>query len=293
MPAIAIRPRRATEIVDASFQLLRRFYPQLVTLMAITMAPSVFAALVRNDPTPDPTFIMKHPGTVAGPFFIVVICWMFANSVLVIAVSDGYLNSSINLARSLRDGIRRLLVLFAANVVRYLIFMGALLMVALIVGLAGAVVGSVAKVGGPGGLVWLMVPVIVGLSIWFFCLVYMGTFACTAAIVLERVGPLASLTRSWRLTKGCRLHVFCTLILSWLLYLVFSIITAILGKTLLTPIIAQVVGAVVFVLVFPFVTVVSTLLYYDLRVRREGFDLEVMSRELGGSTTIAAPLPAA
>jgi hypothetical protein len=35
---------------------------------------------------------------------------------------------------------------------------------------------------------------------------------------------------------------------------------------------------------------VWTLVYYDLRIRKEGFDLEIMSRELGGDT---APLPAA
>jgi len=34
---------------------------------------------------------------------------------------------------------------------------------------------------------------------------------------------------------------------------------------------------------------VSTLLYYDLRIRKEGFDLQMMSKELGA----AAPLPAA
>jgi hypothetical protein len=35
---------------------------------------------------------------------------------------------------------------------------------------------------------------------------------------------------------------------------------------------------------------VSTMLYYDLRIRKEGFDLEIMSRELGSDVT---PLPAA
>ena len=41
--------------------------------------------------------------------------------------------------------------------------------------------------------------------------------------------------------------------------------------------------------IYPLLTVVSTMLYYDLRIRKEGFDLEIMSRELGGSAT---PVPA-
>ena len=40
--------------------------------------------------------------------------------------------------------------------------------------------------------------------------------------------------------------------------------------------------------IYPLLAVVSTLVYYDLRIRKEGFDLEIMSRELG-----AAPAPAA
>ena len=49
-------------------------------------------------------------------------------------------------------------------------------------------------------------------------------------------------------------------------------------------------SAILIIPIYPLLAVVSTLLYYDLRIRKEGFDLEVMSRELG---TTAAPLPAA
>ena len=38
--------------------------------------------------------------------------------------------------------------------------------------------------------------------------------------------------------------------------------------------------AVVSLLIYPLITCVFTLFYYDLRVRKEGFDLEVLSRQL-------------
>ena len=41
--------------------------------------------------------------------------------------------------------------------------------------------------------------------------------------------------------------------------------------------------ALVTVLVYPMVPIVSTLLYYDLRIRSEGYDLELLSGELDGA----------
>jgi uncharacterized membrane protein len=38
---------------------------------------------------------------------------------------------------------------------------------------------------------------------------------------------------------------------------------------------------VAFVLAYPVLSVVATLLYYDLRIRKEGFDLTMIARELG------------
>jgi hypothetical protein len=80
-------------------------------------------------------------------------------------------------------------------------------------------------------------------------------------------------------------------VVSWILYFVLYVIATTVGMTMFTPTITVIIAAVAIVLVYPFLAVVSTLLYYDLRVRKEGFDLEVMSRELGAAGT-TTPLPA-
>jgi hypothetical protein len=36
------------------------------------------------------------------------------------------------------------------------------------------------------------------------------------------------------------------------------------------------------VLVEPLTAIVATLLYFDLRIRQEGFDLQIMARDIGG-----------
>jgi hypothetical protein len=128
-------------------------------------------------------------------------------------------------------------------------------------------------------------------AFWYAFRIYLGTFAATAAVLLEGLGPVAALKRSWQLSDGCRTHVFWTLLLSWILYFVLYVIATTVGMTMFTPTITVIIAAVAIVLVYPFLAVVSTLLYYDLRVRKEGFDLEVMSRELGAAGT-TTPLPA-
>jgi hypothetical protein len=50
------------------------------------------------------------------------------------------------------------------------------------------------------------------------------------------------------------------------------------------PTVSAVVGAIIMCFAYPFLGVVTTLLYYDLRVRKEGFDLEVMTEQLAATS---------
>jgi hypothetical protein len=48
-------------------------------------------------------------------------------------------------------------------------------------------------------------------------------------------------------------------------------------------VLSTVVVAVVSLLIYPLLSCVFTLFYYDLRVRKEGFDLEMLSQQLGAA----------
>ena len=132
----------------------------------------------------------------------------------------------------------------------------------------------------------LLVPFV----IWLVIYVLLRTFALTPIVLLENAGPNVAMARTLRLTKECAAHIFFSLGLAYFLYFIISGIVSVLGVTLLTPTTAGIIGALVIIPIYPLLSVVSTLLYYDLRIRKEGFDLEIMSRELGGAP---APLPAA
>lgn len=272
-----IRPRRATELVDASFQLLRRYYPQLVTVSALAMAPGVIYRIIERDAMSNPQLVVAHPGAFVGVGLVVILSFIVCDAVLTIAVSQAYLDGAIDLGHAFGIGLQRMLFVLLAS-----FFRGLLLMLVFLV--TGVVFGVMSLLKQPV-LLALLVPFV----IWLVVYVLLRTFALTPIVLLENAGPNVAMGRTLKLTKDCTAHIFFSLGLAYLLYFIISGIVSVLGVTLLTPTTAGIIGAVVIIPIYPLLSVVSTLLYYDLRIRKEGFDLEIMSRELGGAP---APVPA-
>ena len=285
MAAFEIRPRRATELVDASFQLLRRFYPQLLTVSAIAMAPGVFLRILLRDKLSDPTALMTNSGAAFGAVALSTLCIAIADAVLIVAASEGYLEGTVDLARALEAGASRLFSVILAVLLRYIVIFS----IIFVLGIGAAVLIPVmakSKSTAGIGLFVLLMPFL----LWWAVYAGLRTFAVAPAVLLERSGPASALGRSWRLSKDCVWHIFFSLGLAWLIYLIIALIATTIGAMVLSNSLTGILSAILIIPIYPLLAVVSTLLYYDLRIRKEGFDLEVMSRELG---TAAAPLPAA
>jgi len=95
-----------------------------------------------------------------------------------------------------------------------------------------------------------------------------------------------ALRRSWDLTKGFKGKAFVLWIVSFALLFVVVLGAGALGAAAGAlagglDATVTVLIALVSLLIYPLITCVFTLLYYDLRVRKEGFDLEVLSSQLG------------
>jgi hypothetical protein len=107
-----------------------------------------------------------------------------------------------------------------------------------------------------------------------------------AAIVAERTGPITSLGRGWALTRGSWWHTAMVLFLSGLAIGLVEVATAgvfgagvaILAVAVnafaLSAVLWAIVNALVAIIATPFSAAVATVLYYELRARSEGFDLE-------------------
>jgi hypothetical protein len=99
-------------------------------------------------------------------------------------------------------------------------------------------------------------------------------------------------SRSWSLTKGFKwksFGLFCVAgVLFFLIFFGFGIVAAVALAVYRPLLVPAVIGmGLVTLFMYPFTSCVFTLFYYDLRVRKEAFDLEVLSRNLG--IAVAAP----
>ena len=95
-------------------------------------------------------------------------------------------------------------------------------------------------------------------------------------VVFDGEGGISAMKRSKHLVKGFFGKTFILLVL---IFLAASLITGVLSRFLPS---ALGIGAanVASVLLEPFKISAMMFLYYDLRIRKEGFDLEIMAEEL-------------
>jgi hypothetical protein len=286
---IPFRPRSASEIVDAAFQLLRGHFGQLAVIAAVVLIPSLIVSLV-NVWTLPPGVV---PGSaeavqatltgtrmaIAAPLGVAAFLWLIVGfGALVAAAADAYLGRPVQPAAAFRRAFARAGRLIGGHLLTYLVVFGLLLVVALAVALGAAV------------MVPVLGPVLAGLAVaaafvagcvWLL-LMLSRYFTITPVLMLEDVGAVAALGRSSALSAGSRGRIVGIAVLVIAISVVVVMVSAAVSVALPgNPQLTSVVANLFYVPLYPLFTCVMTVLYYDLRIRKEGYDIELMARELG------------
>ena len=100
-------------------------------------------------------------------------------------------------------------------------------------------------------------------------------------IVLENRSIVEAFTRSSLLSKDRKGHILLTLFLIFLIIWLFSLaigVIALFAGNVAVTVVAQTLYTVV---AYPLIGITQMILYYDARIRAEGFDIEVMAGSLG------------
>ena len=123
----------------------------------------------------------------------------------------------------------------------------------------------------------------IGIPLFFYILV--SWFFFQQAIILEGKGPTAAIGRSRELVSGSWWRVFGIGVVFILLILALDlgaiIAAAIVGLANSTA--GEVVGFVLWIFLSPIAPIGATLVYFDLRVRKEGYSLDTMATEVGAA----------
>jgi len=143
------------------------------------------------------------------------------------------------------------------------------------------------------GFVLLILP---GLAVFCAAVYFLVRWSLTvAAMMAEDIGPIRGLGRSWNLVKGQWWRTFGILvivtilqtIITYALFILFGLIAAIFSTGDFQAALAQVGSTLLSALVSPITTIAVVLLYFDLRVRKEGLDLDQLAKQ-----TSPGPAPA-
>jgi hypothetical protein len=126
---------------------------------------------------------------------------------------------------------------------------------------------------------------------------------CIPAALLENLGPRESLERSFALTKDNAGRSFVIYLLYLAIFyamfflLAFPFLVAIAfsvknpAMVTLWTMLMQVGNTLAAILVTPIFTIASTVFYYDLRVRKEAFDLQIMMNPNEAALPTSGGLP--
>ena len=285
MPLLDHRPRSASELIDAGFALARRDYVRYCLIAAIGVAPWQVARLVVVRLTGADLSAQAQAVGDLGPLAIVgavaLVFYAFVEAALAVAVSAEYEGTALHLPDALTTGLRRWLPVLLSILLKYVI-MVAFAIGGMLVGLVIDIVLSLTLgIDAPDSPVMIALVIFAMLLGVLAALPAIGRYAAvpmTAA--LEPLGPFAALRRSRELTRGLWKHAVGVSALAWVIVAVPSLGVSLLASQLGPPIVEQLAGIVVTVLLSPIYVASLVALYYDLRIRKEGFDLELMANRL-------------
>ncbi|MBK8976707.1 MAG: hypothetical protein IPM29_12380 [Planctomycetes bacterium] len=154
---------------------------------------------------------------------------------------------------------------------------------ALVIGLATvaslflALLPAFALATGGADAAACMLPLLSLGALVLICILLCGWFVSAQAVVVERIGPLAGLRRSWSLTRGARWQIFGVV---FALRLLESMVGFGAGALLATVDLEHylwLAETVLIILAASLGAVVSVVAYHDLRVQKEGIDAEELA----------------
>ncbi len=279
-----LRPMNFGEVLDASLSIFRRHFGLFLQLSVVVMAAPLAVFVFFT--TRLATDFMIRPIAAVLTFVPVILVYYLASLVLTAAtvrvISDSYLGREPRFRDAIGLGLGRIWPLF-------LVGLGKSVLLGLIIvglGIVGAVLVPITKAAPAVGALGVAALVIVGA--WFLIYVACGYGVTTPVVVLEDLpSAFDAFARSWELTRGAKLRVLGFALVAFLLFnsipslVLQAIAAAVQERSPLIGVPVLVVAHAVPMLLLPIISCVFTLMYYDLRVRREAFDLQILGQQLG------------
>ena len=292
-----LRPLGVGDVLDRTFTVYRAkplvfiglsaIWYLLLVLVFVVLAVAIFAgalaAFARQATTPSPEQIAGAAVGIIGFVLVAIVVAIIAISAqsasLVYAASRRYLAKDVAIGESFRAGLSASGRLFIAGVLVFLAIVG-----------VWAVLLIVAAITNQGLAFFLAILAAIVATAYLGC----SWLVAPVIVVVEKMGPIAALGRAWGLSGGNRWRILGIQVLLFILNLVLSLLIGGLfgglvaagaqggtpGQLGVTSIVQSIVNLASTIIWAPVEWIAFTVLYYDLRVRKEAFDLQLAAEAL-------------
>lgn len=249
-PLAAPAPRTFGQILDASFDVVRRHWVVLVGLSALLYIPATFAeAALPEDPS---TALQGAAPWLVAAFLFTIVVFPVVMGAVTDACNEVLRQRPTDAGRALRRGLSVALPLFGTYLLMGLVAVAALLPLFAVLWLSDSL--GLARV--PAAIAAVVLPVVVMLRF---------SLLTQVAVLERRFGP-GALARASRLIEGQVLRVFG-------IYVIVGLLMGLLGGAAglalgALPAVGPVAVGLVQALGFAYTTAVGVVLYHDVRARK-------------------------
>ncbi len=278
------------QLLKTAVKLYVDHWKLLAGIAAIVLVPYIFlvdafiaasgVASFQPGVSPPPEAALRALGFSFVVLVLALLATPLVTAAMVRAAADISLGRQVTLGDAYRIALNRLGSILLVLILAGLLVLGtALLLIipaAIIVGLAGQ--------DPRPWIPFVAVPLVFGAVFFTFAIAIRVSFA-PMVVMLEPARGTEAVGRSWRLAKGygwriagaILLMVIISAVVSFLLSFPFTRLAETLGAG--GWLLSAVGEAIANVVITPFSTLVIVLLYFDLRIRKEGWDPSLIAQE--------------
>lgn len=277
-----LRPRSVTELLDVAFTLIRAHFAVFATLAAVAALPLLATSAIAMAMYPGGSEAAEtlNVGSTVVTAVLAIAAWLWffiAGSSMIFATADAYRGQPVEAGSAFRRAMSATGDVLGASIAKYVVLIGIFFLAAMVGGLLGALSPFLAVAVVCGGLGMVIV-------------LTLRWYTVTSVAALEGVTGSDALSRSRKLMRDAGGRAFLMLLVTFALQFSFTLagsIAAGIAGTFAGARVLDAIGNSMWLIVFPFANVIEAVMYFDQRIRTEGFDLELMTQQLGGG--VAAP----
>lgn len=308
--APVLRPLGAGDLIDETIDLYRSNFLTFFGIAAVLMVPAMLLVYVVSAAVgpalaaaasrlagglPGETAALEEASTTLSSTLLILLVGgpaaLVSSAALTQAVSDAYIGQAAGIVASYERIMRRLGPLIGTVLVSYIpLVVVSVILVAAVLSL-GVAVAALGESLGPAALLPALVIVLLLLIAYVAAVVAIVVWIALVppAFIVEDTRYLGALRRAWTLAKSRFWAILGVVVLTQILASVvagpFQFLAYALQErgTALGTIGGAIYGLSI-ALTTPATLVPTVLLYFDSRVRLEGYDVELLAREIGQDT---------